>query len=257
VHLMVGAATMLIFGVIAFVQYQARRDYESKLAAVTAEIDDPRRALDVLAEHFGADDSPRVVALRSQLSEQKTQLERRLHAEWVELFAGHLFDHGWEPLAFTADNQQLYVASNLDGDTKSIHLLDPSTRQMGPPVFSADGYDVDEVSLSRTGNQLLSIDYHDAYPQRHLGDNEWRAIYEAIDVALTGTTNRIVSIDPLLPLVPPSRPDLPPNNPPSLRCQSRRMVSRSGGPEPPPPRSHGFLPLPDSFHAMSLILDFS
>ena len=115
-------------------------------------------------------------------------------SDWVQLFESQYFDHGWYPLDFTADNRKLYVTSNLEGDSKAIYVYDPETRQMEEKLFSVEGYDVTEIVLSRTRHEIVSIEYADALPRRHLVDNEWKAIYEAIDVALPDTHNIITSM---------------------------------------------------------------
>ena len=115
-------------------------------------------------------------------------------SDWVELFEGHYFDRGWYPLAFTSDNLKLYVASNLEGDSKAIYVYDLATKQMEEKIFSVEGYDVTDIVLSRTQHEIVSIEYADTLPRRHLVENEWKTIYEAIDIALPGTRNIITSM---------------------------------------------------------------
>jgi len=115
-------------------------------------------------------------------------------SDWVQLFEGYHFDPGWYPLDFTADNQKLYVTSNLEGDAKAVYVYDPATKQMEEKLFSVEGYDVTEIVLSRTRHEIVSIDYADSLPRRHLMENEWKRIYEAIDAALPETHNIITSM---------------------------------------------------------------
>lgn len=115
-------------------------------------------------------------------------------SDWVQLFESHYFDNGWYPLDFTADNRKLYVASNLEDDSKAIYVYDPATQQMEERLFGVEEYDVTDIVLSRTQHEIVSIEYTDALPRRHLVENEWKTIYEAIDVALPDTRNIITSM---------------------------------------------------------------
>ncbi len=115
-------------------------------------------------------------------------------SEWTEIYSGHYFERGWVPLDFTADNQRLYVASNLEEDANGVYIYDPATKTMGEKLFSVPGYDVSDITLSRTEHDIVSINYADTHPQRHLVENHWKTIYEAIDAALPDTFNVISSM---------------------------------------------------------------
>ncbi|HSG65655.1 MAG TPA: prolyl oligopeptidase family serine peptidase, partial [Gammaproteobacteria bacterium] len=103
-------------------------------------------------------------------------------------------DHGFTPVGFAANNRTLYVRSNVGRDTQALHTYDPKTRELGELVFGHDEVDVGDIALSPHDDRLLAVSYDHERPGIHAVDAGFRELAAAIDAALPGTINRVVSI---------------------------------------------------------------
>lgn len=64
------------------------------------------------------------------------------------------------PLAFTEDDRQLYVLSNVGRDTMALFTYDPQTRKLGDLLFEADGADISSDGIYGPGlTHLLAVRY--------------------------------------------------------------------------------------------------
>ncbi len=116
-------------------------------------------------------------------------------AEWVALDEFGFDDHGWQPVGFTADNQKMYVLSNLGRDTVAMYLYDPATREFGEMIYGRDDVDVGGPVMTRGSHELVGVRYTTDRPRIHYIDEEWAAIQAGIDQAFPDTVNTFSSID--------------------------------------------------------------
>ena len=67
-------------------------------------------------------------------------------AEWQVVHTTHEFDGPvFRPVAFTADNKSLYVATNEGRDTTALYTFDPETGQLGELIVADDRADIGAV----------------------------------------------------------------------------------------------------------------
>lgn len=90
-------------------------------------------------------------------------------------------------LGFTADNRDVYAATNLGRDKVTLVLMDPSTCEEKEVLYQNDRYDISSMSYSRRHKKLLSASYygHDR-PYRHYFDEDERKFREHIESRFPG-----------------------------------------------------------------------
>lgn len=90
-------------------------------------------------------------------------------------------------LGFTADNRDVYAATNLGRDKVTLVLMDPSTCEEKEVLYQNDRYDISSMSYSRRHKKLLSASYygHDR-PFRHYFDEDERTFRERIESYFPG-----------------------------------------------------------------------
>lgn len=114
-------------------------------------------------------------------------------SEWQDLATFEFDDHGWGPVAFTADNRNLYIQSNIDRDTIGIYEYDPRKNEIVQEIYTHDDVDVGGVITSRKDDRLLGVAYQSDKPHTVYFDEDWKDIQASLDNALAGTVNTIVS----------------------------------------------------------------
>lgn len=87
-HSLVTISVLLAISVGAFVQYSSYRQTEDQLQSVLALAEDPAAALLELETNFPATDSPRIVALRTELVERKRLAEVAIRTAWTDEYNG-------------------------------------------------------------------------------------------------------------------------------------------------------------------------
>lgn len=102
----------------------------------------------------------------------------------------------WRPIGFAADNQTLYIGSNLGRSTTIIQTYDPVAKKVTGTVFADDTYDVDEESpliYSQKRKKLIGVRYNGEKPSVHWLEPEDRKLQQSINAAIPGKLNVIVS----------------------------------------------------------------
>ena len=115
-------------------------------------------------------------------------------AEWVALDEFGWMEASWTPVAFTADNKQLYVLSNVGRDTQALYLYDPEKREFGEMIFGHDAVDVAGPMITRKGRELIGVAYTTDKPRWHFVDEAWRKLQAGVDQALPDTVNAMTSM---------------------------------------------------------------
>lgn len=87
-HSVVTVTVLLALSVGAIVQYTSHRRVENALQSVLALAKDPGAALRELESAFPNDDTPRIVALRTELSERKRLADLALRTAWTDDYNG-------------------------------------------------------------------------------------------------------------------------------------------------------------------------
>lgn len=116
-------------------------------------------------------------------------------SDWETLDEFGWEDHGWTPLVFTADNSQMYVASNIGRDTAALYTYDPASREMGEMIYGRDDVDVGGPVVTRKTKELVGVSYQTDRTHIHYVSDEWAAIQAGIDQAFPDTVNSFTSID--------------------------------------------------------------
>jgi len=91
-----------------------------------------------------------------------------------------------EPLFFTFDDRELYVASNRGRDKTAIFEFDPATAREGRLVYQRDDVDVDELGYSRKRKVLTSVRFTTWKDERVFLDEETRSMFDAVQARLPG-----------------------------------------------------------------------
>ncbi len=105
----------------------------------------------------------------------------------------HDFRETLYPLAFTFDDERLYVTSNVDRDRAAIFEYDPQTATHGALVYEHPEVDVAGLHTSRRRRVPTAVAYVTDKPAWHFLDHERRAQQEYLDGELPGRVNRLVS----------------------------------------------------------------
>jgi dipeptidyl aminopeptidase/acylaminoacyl peptidase len=117
-------------------------------------------------------------------------------AEWQEVYATHEFDGPiFRPVAFTADNKSLYVATNEGRDTTALHTFDPATGQLGELIVADDRADIGSgLAISPKDRRPLWVSWQYELPEKVMLDEEFAALQATIDGAFPDHVNRISSM---------------------------------------------------------------
>jgi len=83
-HSLVTITVLVAISVGALVQYRSHSSVEKKMAEVLALAEDPTAALIQLDSTFPGDDSPRIAALRADLTERQRILETGIRTAWTD-----------------------------------------------------------------------------------------------------------------------------------------------------------------------------
>ncbi|MBL8862896.1 MAG: DUF4388 domain-containing protein [Planctomycetes bacterium] len=87
-HSLVALALVAALGVGALVQFVSHRETQDRVSRVLALADDPAAALLELDAAFPGDESPRVAALRAELTERKRVTETAIRTAWSDEYNG-------------------------------------------------------------------------------------------------------------------------------------------------------------------------
>jgi dipeptidyl aminopeptidase/acylaminoacyl peptidase len=84
------------------------------------------------------------------------------------------------PLAFTFDNKNLYVLSNIGRDKTALVEFDPQTAKELKLIYENDKVDVDGIDYSKKRKILTQVFYQTDKAQQHFLDEETKNIIEKI-----------------------------------------------------------------------------
>lgn len=116
--------------------------------------------------------------------------------DWEELRSFEEESVNFSPLAFTPDNKNLYVSSNLDRDTRAVFYYDLEKREIGEQIIADDTYDIGGgLVLGPEDNRLIAIQYQQEKPAIAYFDDKWSELQQMIDQVLPDTVNRFTSWD--------------------------------------------------------------
>ncbi len=104
------------------------------------------------------------------------------------------FRDQFAPQTFTADNAQLYVASNIGRDKVAIVLVDPATAQEEQQVYARDDVDVGGLVWSRARKRAAYVPYETAKPERHYLDPDAAALFGRLEEQLPGYEITVQSV---------------------------------------------------------------
>ncbi|MCF7935083.1 MAG: S9 family peptidase [Synergistales bacterium] len=92
-------------------------------------------------------------------------------ADWEELMT-HSFTDKVIPAGFTADNDKLYMLSNLDRDTLALYRYDPAEREFEEMLYAHPEVDLGGIIWSDARNTLLGVTYYTDRLHRHFFDEQ-------------------------------------------------------------------------------------
>ena len=96
------------------------------------------------------------------------------------------FRDQFQPLVFTADNEKLYVASNLGRDKVAIVLVDPASANEAQVVYARDDVDVQNVAWSRARQRASYVNYQTWKNERHYLDPDAKTLFTKLEAKLAG-----------------------------------------------------------------------
>jgi dipeptidyl aminopeptidase/acylaminoacyl peptidase len=121
-----------------------------------------------------------------------------LKAPWVELMKYGVGgeQERIEPISFNADNETLFVASNVGRDKAAIYAYDPKTKKLGDVIFEHPMIDVwSGLIFDINTRKLLGVRFTADKPQVIWIDPEYRRIQAQVDASLPKTINQIIRPD--------------------------------------------------------------
>ncbi len=121
--------------------------------------------------------------------------------EWKSVHSTHYFDGAYFlPLAFSADNKTLYVATNEGRDTVALYTFDPETGELGELILADDRADLagenigSGLRFSPKDYRPLWVSWQHELPEKVMLDEEFASLQSTIDAAFPGNQNSITSI---------------------------------------------------------------
>jgi len=131
--------------------------------------------------------------------------------EKIQDFNVYTDKEGFRLAGFSFDPSKLYVWKIVDG-RRAVFEFDLVAKQLGEPIFEHATVDAAGLIFDKLRRQLVGVTYVDDDPKRHFLSEEAEREQMAIDRALPGTYNEVVSVS---------------------RDQTRAIIERSGDTQPP------------------------
>ena len=131
-----------------------------------------------------------------ELLRQLSYYRPAVDSEWQVAHSTHFFDGSvFLPVAFTADNKSLYVATNEGRDTTALYNFDPETGQLGEMILADDRADVGPgLAISPKDHRPLWVSWQYELPEQAMLDEEFATLQATIDGAFPDHVNRITSM---------------------------------------------------------------
>lgn len=99
------------------------------------------------------------------------------------------------PMAFTADNKNLYVSSNLESDKAALVEYDPAAKKVVKRIYAHDEVDVSSVLFSRTDKSVSAVSYITDKPHYVFFDSKLEQVYKKLQSQFPGKEIAIGSPD--------------------------------------------------------------
>jgi dipeptidyl aminopeptidase/acylaminoacyl peptidase len=120
-----------------------------------------------------------------------TLMFRNTEAEKFAPLVTTTFRETISPLLFTADNKQLYVASNIGRDKTAIVKYDPENKKELEKIFEHPEVDVTNLLSSRKRRALLGVSYTTDKAQYHFVDKQRADLQKDLERRLPGQEVRL------------------------------------------------------------------
>lgn len=117
------------------------------------------------------------------------------NSDWETLATFPKDSPNWTPLVIDHDGKTLYIASNLDADTRGIFKYDLEKREVGDLLFRDDTYDASGLIYSDYRKAPIGVGYEKEKATSIWWDEEKKMVQEIVDNTFPGTTNIISSMD--------------------------------------------------------------
>lgn len=111
---------------------------------------------------------------------KETLLYRKTEADKFEPLITTDFTDSVSPALFTADNQKLYVLSNLGRDKLALYLYDPEKRSFLDLIYENDKVDVGGIIWSREQKKLLGVTCYTDKLHREFFDSETEEFFNML-----------------------------------------------------------------------------
>ena len=121
-------------------------------------------------------------------------LYRDTESDEFEVIVTTNFKETVEPLYFTFDDKQLYVASNIGRDKTAIFRYDPKTKEYLDLIYENDEVDVSNLMRSRFKKKVTGVAYVTDKRQYHFFDAEREALQKSLERKLPGVEVVVTSM---------------------------------------------------------------
>ena len=111
----------------------------------------------------------------------------------VEQFPMNGYEEDWEPLAFAADNETLYVISRQEYDRGALYAYNTRTEKLGPAIFIPPEGEITRPYLSYDRSKLLGVGYEGDKPHVRWLDPAEAEVRSKLDRSFPGMIVDLIS----------------------------------------------------------------
>lgn len=94
------------------------------------------------------------------------------------------FKETLQPMAFTADNKDVYAVSNLGRDKTALIIYDIANAKEKEVLYENNEYDISDMGWSRKDKKVYAAVYESWKYERHFFDQAWEKVYNDIQKQL-------------------------------------------------------------------------
>jgi dipeptidyl aminopeptidase/acylaminoacyl peptidase len=105
----------------------------------------------------------------------------------------HGYAETWEPQAFAADNETLWLISRENHDRGALYAVNTGTWTFDQPLFVPPEGEIDELITTRDRSRLLGVRYESEREHHHWFDEARGALQAKLENTFTGCAVRIIS----------------------------------------------------------------
>lgn len=141
-------------------------------------------------------DNRGVIRVRTRFAGDKYLIEVRppeAKADWAQVAEFPANDSRWNLLFFAADNENLYLLSQAQSDTPTLHTLNTRTLKLSEPIYRPATGEISSIITDRERTTLRGVVYIDDRARYHWFDEARARLQAQIDATLPGTHNSVVS----------------------------------------------------------------